>query len=247
MPLLEVGLDQVLKVLDQLSPDDLAVVQERLEARRKQVVGVSAVPDDVFALSFDNYLALSERDREAVHLRAYEEHQQWIDTELERRCAEWMLVCGGEVIEASPTLDDYPPPEKLMRIGAERGCVPFVFVREPLVEESAWSSLPGEDWYPTLYLTLAALGTATCDVPATGVSLAADLDTGSPGLFVDFDHQISALCVHDWAHSPWCQINPRREALAGRNTLQKFPLRIELNGRTRTTRVLEVPVREERR
>jgi hypothetical protein len=291
MPLLEVGLDQVLKVLDQLSPEDLAVVQERLEERKNRAANAPCAPDDVFALRFDDYIARSDDERETVQLRAYQEHQAWIDTELERRGAEWLLVCGGEVLDASASLKDYPSREKLMDIGARRGCVPFVFVREPLVEEAAWSSLEDDDVYPTVDLTLAAMGTARQDLSATGVSVVADFDTGSPGLFVDFDQMLarkvisvqpidqahfrphlgrlyrfhvmpllvgvndetgacairhfSVLCVRDWAHSPMCRVNPQREALAGRNLLLEFPLRIELDGQTRTTRVLEVPDSDE--
>ena len=132
---LQANLHQVLQVLEQLSPQEMAVVEERLAARKKSNEPEPAA--DVFALPFDDYLALSDEEREAVQLCAYQAHQAWIDAELERQAAEWILVCGGEVVEASPTLRDYPSREKLLRLGQQRGRVPFVFVREPLVEESA--------------------------------------------------------------------------------------------------------------
>jgi hypothetical protein len=143
MPVMEVDLNQVLKVLEQLSPEELAVVQERLAARQKTTTLSSLACAEVFALPFNDYLALSDQEQEAVQRQAYQTHQAWIDAELERQGAEWLLVSGGEVLEASPTLQDYPSREKLLDIGRQRGRVPFVFVREPLVEESAWSALTG--------------------------------------------------------------------------------------------------------
>lgn len=168
MPVMEVDLNQVLKVLEQLSPEELAVVQEQAAWQRAAKAATSPSAD-VFTLPFDDYLSLSDEEREAVQLRAYQTHQAWIDEELERRGAEWLLVCGGEVLEASPTPQDYPSREKLIGIGKQRERVPFVFVREPLVEESAWSGLAGDDFYPTMRLTVAAQGTGTENLSVAGV------------------------------------------------------------------------------
>jgi hypothetical protein len=50
--------------------------------------------------------------------------------------------------------------------------------------------------------------------------------------------EFSALCVRDWRQSPLCLVNSDREALAGRNLLIEFPLRLELDGARRVTRLL---------
>jgi len=81
------------------------------------------------------YLALSDDERENIQLSVYQSHKEWIDAELEERGAEWVLLCGGEVVEYSATLRNYPSREKLMALGEERGVVPFVFVKTPLIEE----------------------------------------------------------------------------------------------------------------
>jgi len=95
---------------------------------------------------------MSMMERERVQLSVYQSKKEWIDYELERRGAMWILVCGGEVVESSETLRDYPSREKLMTLGEERGVVPFVFVKAPLIEEeSAWTALPHADFYPTLF------------------------------------------------------------------------------------------------
>jgi len=48
----------------------------------------------------------------------------------------------------------------------------------------------------------------------------------------------SAYCVRDWQHSSFCLVNPVRKALLGRNLLYEFPLRVELDGGNRTTKIL---------
>jgi len=100
--------------------------------------------NDVFTLSFEEYLALTDEERKNVQWRAYQLHQPWIDVELDHRGAHWLLVCHGEIIESSSNWGDYPSREKLMTLGKQNGYVPFVFVREPMIEESMWYSLPAD-------------------------------------------------------------------------------------------------------
>jgi hypothetical protein len=49
---------------------------------------------------------------------------------------------------------------------------------------------------------------------------------------------VETMCVKNWAHSPLRFTNPFRQALAGRNLLMELPLRLELNGRKRITKIL---------
>lgn len=279
---IQTNLNQALRLLEQFGPQELAVIEERLAERKRNP---EQPPDTagVFELTFDDYLAMSDEERDDIAFRAYQTLGEWIDAELKKRKAEWILVCGGEVIESSPTLEDYPSREKLMEIGRRRGLVPFVFVKAPLIEESGWSALAGDDFYPTIRLTVASTGTSMARLPASGTEFTADFDSGSPNLFVDYDqilarqiidHQpidqahfrshlgqvyryhvlplvigvksedgmvaareFSALCVRNWSESPLCLVNSDREALAGRDLLIKFPLRLELDGARRMTRI----------
>jgi len=59
--------------------------------------------------------------------------------------------------------------------------------------------------------------------------------------------RLHAYCVRDWEKSPLCLVNPHREALAGRNLLPKFPVKVELDGERRTTRVLGKTTRTKKR
>lgn len=42
-------------------------------------------------------------------------------------------------------------------------------------------------------------------------------------------------CVKDWRNSPFCMVNPNRQALVGRDILLEFPLEVRLNGRRKKT------------
>ncbi len=137
-------LNQMLRLLEEFSPRELAVIEERIAARKQISEQPPDAAADLFKLPFDDYLAMSREERDAIALRAYQTLETWIDATLKRLGAEWMLVCGGEVIESSPTLRNYPSREKLMQIGRQRGLVPFVFVKAPLIEESGWSALSAD-------------------------------------------------------------------------------------------------------
>ena len=139
MPMMEVNLPQLLKAIEQLNPAELAILQERIH-RTQHAASVKTSPktaqrDEFFTLPFTEYLALPDEERERIQFSVYQSQKKWIDAELEQRSAEWILVCGGEVVEASETLRNYPSREKLMALGKARGVVPFVFVKAPLIEE----------------------------------------------------------------------------------------------------------------
>jgi hypothetical protein len=281
---LEANLNQVLRALDHLGPRELAVIEERLAARKHSVDQPPEAAADLFELPFDEYLAMSDEERDAVALRAYQILDAWINAELKKRKAEWILVCGGQVIESSSTLRDYPSDEKLMQVGRQRGLVPFVFVKGPLIEESSWSAIEENDFYPTINLTLAAHDASAERLSTEGIEITADFDTGSPSFLIDYDQMLAhrviqpgpikqahykshlgqvyrfhfrpllvgihdeagsiairnftAICIRDWRQSPLCLVNSDREALAGRNLLTEFPLRLELDGARRVTRLL---------
>lgn len=89
------NLNQVLQGLEQLSLQEIAVIEEHLAARQNSTASFNGQSSDLFALSFADYLAFSDEERDAVMLRAYQLLETWINAELERRKAQWILVCGG--------------------------------------------------------------------------------------------------------------------------------------------------------
>lgn len=284
-------LDQFLDTLDTLSSEELEQVEKRLASVRGKKNGTPRIPApspapvarDLFAISFSEYLAMSRADRDALQISAYENYPKWIEQELARHDARWILVCGGKVVESGPTLQSYPRSPKVRSVGEQFGLAPFVFVRGPMIEESIWSILPYDDCYPTLSIFIAAEDSPPLKLQTNGLALIADLDTGSTDVLLDYEQLVSngiiensdallhmhhhlnrsfryyslpvligalsesgemvsgiieAMCVLNWAQSPLRLSNPFRQVLAGRNLLMKLPLRIQLDGRKRTTQIL---------
>lgn len=196
-------LEQVLETIDDFTPDELDLIEKRLAAAREKQNG-SKAPDgrglsggaqvpvlpaatrDIFAITFDEYLAMSDDERDEIQLEAYEKYTKWIDEELGQRHARWMLVCGGTVIESSPTLRNYPRDEKLRGVGEQYGLIPFVFAAQPVIEELSWARLPDDDFYPRLSIIVGSENKEIRDPQNDGLIIDADLDTGSGDVF--FDH-----------------------------------------------------------
>jgi hypothetical protein len=192
---LQASLNQVLQSFDQLGARELAMLQERLDARRQHPAQLPDPKEEFFDLSFADYLSLSDEEQDEIVFRAYQILQPWIDNALEERDAEWMLVSGGEVLDSSPTLQNYPSRERLMQIGQERDRVPFVFIRTPLIEESGWSPLARDDFYPTIQLNVGAPSLAKNNLQAASLEIMADFDTGSPSFFVDYEQMLARQIV----------------------------------------------------
>jgi len=81
--------------------------------QRHEPVAEKTSERSVFEIPYDEYLAFSDVEREALQWRVYREHHDRSEAELKARRAQWMIVCGGEIIEFSRILDNFPTPEKL--------------------------------------------------------------------------------------------------------------------------------------
>ncbi|MGH7599839.1 MAG: hypothetical protein ACREOI_26080 [bacterium] len=149
--------ETILESIDALSPAELDALQARISrSRRKQASATKRTSErSVFEIPYDEYLAFSDAEREALQWRVYHEHREWYEAKLKARRAQWMIVCGGKIVEFSKTLADFPAPEKLQAMGKECVFIPFVFVPKPLIEESAWSVLDEDGFYPTLTFSVA--------------------------------------------------------------------------------------------
>ncbi len=282
-------LEGFLETLDDLSPEELDRVEKRLASARDKKNGNAPVspspqaPRDIFSISFADYLAMSKEERDDLQISAYRKYAKWIEQELGRHDARWILVCGGKVVESGPTLRSYPRAQRVRMVGEQYGLMPYVFVRGPVIEESNWSSLPHDDSYPNLSIFIAAEDSNPSKLKSNGLTMVADLDTGSTDILFDYEqllergiiesqdtelHEhshlnrlfsyyslpvligvltergkmisgiVETMCVKNWPHSPLRFTNPFRQALAGRNLLMELPLRLELNGRKRITKIL---------
>jgi hypothetical protein len=151
-----------------------------------------SVEKNPFEMPFEEFEKLSEDKQDEVSWQAFSRNKAWIDEQLRKYDAEWIVVIGGKVQKFSPTLDDVPMRNEMTKMGMETGLVPFLFIREPLIEESAaaptaqsqWNELEGDDFYPTVPITIGIVNDDKQKLESTGIRLTADLDTGSPSIIV---------------------------------------------------------------
>lgn len=128
--------EKTLEVLEQLRM--LKYLSQKPDmGKRQPPAPFSKGESGTFALSLEEYLKMDSEAQKRIQLKAYEEHQGWIEYELRLRNAEWIIVCNGEVIKVSQRLDEYPSDDELMEIGKRFNRIPFVFVKTPLIEEIA--------------------------------------------------------------------------------------------------------------
>lgn len=288
MAAIQTDVEQVWRTLDALPPAGREIILARLTSKKANDKTFSPpqtlLEDERFLISFEDYLALTDEEGDKLKLLAYQEYQNWIYDELARRRARWMLICGREIIESSPTLNDYPSQEKMDAIGRQLGYAPWTFIANPVIEESYWSALRDNDFYPTLSITVGAASWSKDELHEKGFKIDSDFDTGAGDMMLDYSQMrvmnivesqlgkrieygrhlgqafgchvllvqlavtneagkiisktLSAVCVRNWGQSPLSFVNPFRKALVGRNLLYEFPLRVELDGGMRTTKIL---------
>jgi hypothetical protein len=103
-----------------------------------------------------------------------------------------MLIVGGQIIETGQ-LDEYPSRNKIFEVGHKLGWVPFVFVANPIIEESQWVALPRNDFYPTVSIIV-----SSDDLQSTqkSLTLQADLDTGTFNILFDYDNFLKEQLIN---------------------------------------------------
>jgi|GEM_PF-4146708 len=96
-----------------------------------------SIEKNPFEMSYDEFEKLSEDEQDEVSWQAFSRHKPWLDEQLRKHDAEWIVVIGGKVEKSSPTLDNLPTKSAIRKLGREKGFAPFLFIQEPLIEENA--------------------------------------------------------------------------------------------------------------
>ena len=114
--------------------------------------------------------------------RLYKLHGNWINEEFtRRRRAQSLVLCDKKVILESEELYG---PKNLFEIERSVGKLCYLVGREALIEESRWSDLGGDDYYPTLEIYIGRRDWNDKDVFEKGVKIRSDFDTGNPSYLV---------------------------------------------------------------
>jgi hypothetical protein len=124
--------------LERLTPALKAALQETFRQWLERDSS-KLVQKNPFEMSFDEFEKLSNSEQSELRWQAFSLNKPWIDDQLRKYQAEWVVVIRGTVQRFSSTLDDVPAKSEIRKIGQEENHVPFLFIREPLIEEGIFS------------------------------------------------------------------------------------------------------------
>jgi hypothetical protein len=159
------------EVLIQKVRDELDVFDERSEqfvATLKKVLqdnGETSTPQlaqEKFAshnITLAEYEALSRVEKRRYHDEAEKLNERWVENQLDRLQAKWIMVVEGQVVLHGATLDDYPDDEDFLALCKKTGWYPFLFVSSRVfaIEEHAtlWhqTNEPRDD-YPAVAIAI---------------------------------------------------------------------------------------------
>lgn len=143
--------------------------------------------DGLTHMDFATFLALPPQRRDELALRLQDRNWDAIQGTLERNGWEWMIWLDSRIVRTSHSLENYPTIEDIMTLGNEMGNPPLVFVRNPVIEEVAWTSLSHDDWYPTLPIHVGEPSWDDTQLIASGLHLISDFDTGTSTQLINAD------------------------------------------------------------
>ncbi len=144
------------------------------EVERRERAGRLPTRDEIFEMSYDEFLARSQLDQQVFSILAHQVLRSWTSEELQQRDARWLLVVGGHVIEASQDTSAFPSLETQHQLSLEHNRIAWALIGDALIEETGWSALAGGDHYPTIPVQV-----------GESDYVHADLDTGAAHAYVD--------------------------------------------------------------
>lgn len=108
----------------------------------------------------------------------WSKHKHWILEAMRKKGLAWVVVCGGEIVDQSSSMEDFPDEQRLAEIARRKGYVPFAYSRlvppesvEP--RPNTWNAtVEAGDSYPSIRVKI-----GTWDA-------AEDFDTGAFKTFV---------------------------------------------------------------
>lgn len=143
---------------------------------------------DPFDIPLETYKSLVTDDKHRtlanriITERLYKLYGNWIYEEFtKRRRAQSLVLCDKKIVLESEELYG---PKKLAQIETRIGKPCYLVGREALIEESRWSNLEGDDYYPTLEIYIGSTDWSDDDVFKNGAKVTSDFDTGNPSRLV---------------------------------------------------------------
>jgi len=135
-------------------------------------------------IPLEEYRALSREEKRSYHDEAEELNWRWVENQLNRLNAKWLMVVEGQVVMYGETLDNYPDRKELLALCERIGKYPFAFFspRVFAIEElsTAWhETKEPDDAYPAISIALFD--------NSNRFETEADLDTGAVDCYASLE------------------------------------------------------------
>jgi hypothetical protein len=135
-------------------------------------------------ITLEEYVALPRPERRQYQDQAKKLNTIWIEDQLRKLSARWMMVIEGHVVLHGPTLDNYPEDDEFLNLCQTTGKYPFVFFSKRVFEieeqSQAWhKTYEPNDLYPAVSISLSGYN--------HHLAIAADLDTGAMDCYSDLE------------------------------------------------------------
>jgi hypothetical protein len=135
--------------------------------------------NDPFDLSLKEFLDLRLEDAKNLQIKAYKSSKKILD-EAWKKGIKHVILCNGKIVYGSSENKDLSN-EIVENIAKKYNKAFYVFSSSDIVEESQWTKVSDEDYYPTLKLYIGEENIENTDLLKTS-PIYADFDTGNPYL-----------------------------------------------------------------
>jgi hypothetical protein len=127
-------------------------------------------------ITLEEYKTLPREEKRRYHDEAEKLNWHWVENQLNRLNAKWLMVVDGKVVSHGSTLKNFPDRQELVGLCKRTGKYPFAFFSPSMfaIEElpTPWHTTRDvKDAYPAVSITLSGNNNR--------VETRADLDTGS--------------------------------------------------------------------
>lgn len=110
-----------------------------------------------------------------------------------KKGSRFLVLCDKKIVFSS---DRELSDEKVREIEKKHGKVCYV-VTEDLIEDSSWTPLTGEDYYPTIEIFIGETDCRVKEVFARGLRVTADFDTGNPDIAAFSDDELNPFKIEE--------------------------------------------------
>ncbi len=135
-------------------------------------------------ITLEEYVALPREEKRRYQDETERLNQHWVEIQLEKLGAKWLMVVEGQVVLYGATMDNFPDHDELVALCHRTGKYPFAFFSPRIFEIEELTP----HWHPTkefddAYPTLSIAFSNT----QSNLSTVADLDTGAVDCFASLD------------------------------------------------------------